>query len=75
MAKRPRILEDEVIAVMRVIHHRHAAMEPVEDQLADTEPGVILSVFHTGENSHTPQPLSHVTKKIPATEFFFRNTK
>ena len=57
MAKRPRILEDEVIAVMRVIHHRHAAMEPVEDQVADTEPRVILSVFHPGENSSTPHTI------------------
>jgi hypothetical protein len=32
VAKRPRILEDEVIVVMRAIHHRYAAMEPVEDQ-------------------------------------------
>ena len=39
MAKRPRILEDEITPVMRAIHHRLAAMEPVE------EPGEAAALY------------------------------
>jgi hypothetical protein len=52
MAKRLRVYEDEVTPVMRAIRHRHAAMEPVEDQ---AEAAVLFKVlWRLKENRRGP---------------------